>query len=298
MPAAVITLAFDPGVEVGGLVIRLETIGIALAILIALVLAALVADRRRESDHASGDLIFLVLGIIPGAIVGGRLGYLLLHLDYYTAVPSTIVDPAQGSLELGLAVVGGTLTGSLVSGLLGGPIGRWLGIATAPVLLALALGKLAMATGGSGQGAPTDVAWATAYLGEGPWGSLAPATPSHPSQVYEALATFVVLGVVVVLGRILGPRAAASRDGRLFFIAIGLWGLARAAVASTWRDPPAVGPLSAVQVIAIGIAIVAGLAVVAIVVRARRGYRVDRDVNETGPAGAPSASGPEGEVGS
>ena len=124
-----------------------------------------------------------------------------------------IVDPAQGSLELSLAIVGGTLSGAYVAGLLGAPIGRWLRAAALPLLFVLGSGKLAMVLGGSGQGLPSDLPWATAYVGPGPWGSLAPALPSHPSQLYEGIATLAVLAVLTLAlasGRIVLATGGSS----------------------------------------------------------------------------------------
>jgi len=88
---------------------------------------------------------------VPGAVVGGRLGYLLLHADFYAATQGTILDAGQGSLELGVAVLVGTLTGVYVARLLEAPVGPWLHVAAIPTLAALALGKVAMALGGTGQ---------------------------------------------------------------------------------------------------------------------------------------------------
>ena len=90
--------------------------------------------------------------------------------------------------------MGGLLTGAYVARLLDAPIGRWLHAATGPVFLAIALGELARVLGGSGQGATASDGWLTAYVGSGPWGSLAPAIPAHPAQVFGALAAFVALG--------------------------------------------------------------------------------------------------------
>jgi prolipoprotein diacylglyceryltransferase len=123
-----------------------------------------------------------------------------------------------------------------------------------PLLLALAGGKLAMALGGSGQGVPWDGDWATAYLGPGPWGSLAPAIPSYPSQVYEALAT---VGVLLVMVCLMVVGLFARRTGAAFLLGIALWAVARTAVASTWRDPVVVDPLRMEQVICLAIAAVA-----------------------------------------
>ena len=149
-------------------------------------------------------------------------------------------------------MVGGILTASIVARLLGAPVGRWMHALAIPLLLALALGKGAMVLGGSGQGQLTDVAWATAYLGPGPWGSLAPQLPANPSQVYEALATGGVMLVVIAL---IASGVFRGRNGGAFLLGLGLWAIARALVAFTWRDPQVIGPLNMDQVISIAIAV-------------------------------------------
>ena len=243
MPPAVIAFDFDPFLRFGGLAVRWETLGVAGAILVAIVMAGIGA---RAMDLRADDLLFVVLGVVPGAVVGGRLGYVALHPEFFAAQPRAIVDPGIGSLELSLGVVGGAITGGLVSALLEGGVGRWFHIATLPTLSGLAAGKLAMVFGGSGQGQPFGGELATAYLGAGPWGSLAPATPSHPSQIYEGLATLVVL--VLMLGLLAIP-AVRRPDGRSFLVGLALWAVVRAAVASTWRDPTVLGPLRSEQLI-------------------------------------------------
>jgi prolipoprotein diacylglyceryltransferase len=170
--------------------------------------------------------------------------------------------------------------------LLDGQPGRWLHAATLPTLLVLAGGKLAMAAGGRGQGQPWDGDWATAYLGPGPWGSLAPQLPSHPAQVYEALATVAVLVVVMAFLAIPGVR---QPDGRAFLIAIGAWAVARAIVASWWRDPVATGPLRLEQALDVAIAAAALLLLVLVLVRERRTGPIadfdSDDVDLTEPTG-------------
>lgn len=258
VPTAAIALEFDPILRVGDVAVRLQAVALAAAVLLALILAARAAGRA--GLHAD-DLLFVAVGAVPGAVVGGRLGYVLGHLDFYQARPEAIVDPSQGGLTLGLAVLGGLLTGSVVARLLGTSIRRWLQVAALPVLLAIGLGKLAMVLAGSGQGLPADAAWATAYTGPGPWGSLAPEIPSHPSQVYEALA---VLGALLVLGLLAAAGAFRAADGRAFFVGIAAWSLGRAAVGSVWRDAPVAGPLRVEQLIALGVAVLSLLAIVVI----------------------------------
>jgi phosphatidylglycerol:prolipoprotein diacylglycerol transferase len=253
MAPAVITLAFDPVLRLGDLEVRVATVALAGILLTGLLLAARIGRLTPQPGPyvpppplRLDDIPFLVLGIVPGAVIGGRLEYVLIHLDYYAANPAAIVDPGQGSLALGLAVAGGMVGGIAIARLVGAPATRWMHAAVLPLLFVLAAGKLASVLAADGQGLPSDVAWATAYTGPGPWGSLAPEVPSHPSQVYEAIATTLV---VVLVGLALRFGAFARRDGSALLAAIVLWGVGRFAVAFTWRDAEVAGPFRAEQLL-------------------------------------------------
>lgn len=263
VPTAIIAFDFDPFLHVGDGVVRWETLGVAAAIFAALVLAGVGA---RAMDLRADDLLFVVLGIVPGAVIGGRLGYVLLHPEFFAAQPGAIIDPSVGSLELGLGVVGGLLTGTIVASLLEGSIGRWLHVAALPTLVALGAGKLAGVLGGRGQGAPTDGTWATAYLGPGPWGSLGPEVPAHPSQLYEGIGTLVV--ILVVMG-ILAVPGLRRPDGRAFLVGLGLWAVVRIIAASTWRDPATIGGLRTGQLIALAVLVLSAVGLAVLIVRER-----------------------------
>jgi phosphatidylglycerol:prolipoprotein diacylglycerol transferase len=239
----------------------------------------------RSAGARPDDLLFVVLGIVPGAVVGGRIGYVLLHPSFFTAVPGRIVDPAVGSLELTLGAVGGALTGAVVGLLLDGRPGRWLHIAAVPLLVAVSIGKLAMVLGGSGQGQPTGGALATAYLGPGPWGSLGPEVPSIPSQAIEG-----ALGLVVLVGVLAALSSPALRrpDGRIFFVALAAWSLVRFGVAATWRDASVVGPFRAEQ--AIDLAVLIGAVALGLVVAIRSGRTGEPSAER--PDSAPGVASP------
>jgi prolipoprotein diacylglyceryltransferase len=282
----VIELAFDPIVTIGDWHVRLQTVGLALVIFLALLLAARIASRTpvvlgrppdaidpSTGDHnhlRRDDLLYIAVASLPGAVVGGRLGWAVVHAGFVTANPAALLDPAVGGFGLPLAVVGGTLTAALVATLLDTPIPRWMHALIVPLLVGIAGGKLAMVLGGDGQGVPWDGPWATSYLGAGPWMSLAPAIPSHPSQAYEALATGAV---IVVLGLLRWAGLFRSPNGTLFLLGVALWAVVRTAVAFTWRDPAVIGPLAMDQVLSLGIALVAMLLLVtgSVVGRARAG---------------------------
>lgn len=169
---------------------------------------------------------------------------------------------------------GGLLSASYVAVLLGAPIGQWLRAATLPLLFVLGAGKLAMVLDGAGQGQPSDLSWATAYPGAGPWASLAPELPSHPAQVYEGITTLAILALLTLL---MAAGLFKSRNGRLFFLGLGTWAFARGAITLTWRDSPVGLGLNAGSFIARALTLV--LFVAAIVVLVRR-----HTSGETGPS--------------
>jgi prolipoprotein diacylglyceryltransferase len=284
---AVIRLDFDPSTTVFGLSIRLETLALAGVIFLVLVLVALSAGRMRSA--AAGltgpgnlpvpilrrdDLILIAFGAVPGAVVGGRLGYALVHFDYYAGTPGAMADPGQGGLSLTLAVVLGTLTALAVARLLAAPVRLWLSVASVPVLLGLGFGKLAMLLGGTGQGSYSDASWATAYVRTGPWNSINPSFPALPSQALEGVLVLAVAVLVLVLPPLLRfrvrrwrsivrPGLAPRRDwaaitgGRRYLTVVGLWAIVRFVAAFTWRDAHIVGPFGADQLVLAAVAVVA-----------------------------------------
>jgi prolipoprotein diacylglyceryltransferase len=308
---AVFAFGFDASLRVGDLVVRWQTVGLAVAALAGIALSALIAGRTPAFETLIGmppdapdaasagdtwhmrrdDLLFIILGALPGAVILGRLGYGLLHADWYARDWRQLLDPAGGSLELTGAVVGGILTGIYVAALLDAPVGRWLHVAIRPLLLVLAVGKAAEVLGGGGQGALVldGGPFATAYAGSGPWGSPGAELPAVPAQLLEAGMAAGVLVLVTVLGWRSGLRRA---DGRLFAVGIAAWALGRALVATTWRDEAVLGPLKAEQLICLVVSAVAIVAAVTatVVIRRRRTSARIRDVLR---GGAESESEPQ-----
>jgi prolipoprotein diacylglyceryltransferase len=264
---ATITFGFDPILRLGpDIAVRWQTV--ALAGVVALVLLWSGAIARRL-DLRADDLLSIVIAAVPGAIIAGRMAWIAAHPDVVASDLAMWLDPGLGGFDLAAAVLGGIASGACVAALLGAPVGRWAHILTVPLLLALAGGKASMILGGSGQGLPTDVPWSTAFVGDGPWGSLAASVPSHPSQAYEGLMSLTLALIVMVLAGMGGSRRA---DGRLLMGAVGVWALLRAAVSVTWRDPVVAGPLSidGWLAVVVGLTSLAVAAALALTARRRR----------------------------
>lgn len=279
MPIAVITFSFDPLVGLpGDLVVRWQTIGLAAIVLAALLVAARLAGR---DDLRADDLLSIAVGAVPGAVVVGRLGYVIAHPDAFASGPLAVLDPGVPGLDLGLGVVGGILTAAYVASLLGAPIRTWAHTLALPLLVTIGAGKLALILGGSGQGLPFEGPWATAFLGPGPWGSLAPALPSHPAQAYEGLGTLIV---AVVLTVVVLSGGFGRRDGRLLLAGLVGWSAVRAAASTMWRDPLAAGALPTAGWIALAIGVGALVLLAVASVTAWRGPRRAAGAADDAPA--------------
>jgi prolipoprotein diacylglyceryltransferase len=264
-PAAIL-LGFDPVLRLGSLSVRWQALGLSAAIVIAL--AAWVLELRRHAGPAVrfDDAAFILLGAIPGAVVGGRVVHGLAYTGAYMLEPVALLDLGRGSLSLLGAVIGGALTAGYVCRLLGQRVGPWADAAAVPLLLGIGLGKLAMLLGGAGQGVAADAPWAVAFAGPGPWWSEDPDAGAVPSQILEG--AWCLLGVVPVwlLGQRLGGGRSSGR-GRVLLAAVAWWLAGRAAIAVTWRDEPILGPLG---IEGLAAAVVAAVAIAALARLGRR----------------------------
>jgi phosphatidylglycerol---prolipoprotein diacylglyceryl transferase len=247
VPIAVIALDFDPVLRLGDVTIRWQTVALAATIFVALCIAA---GFARRTGMRSDDLLFIVVGVVPGAVIGGRIGAVLAHADFYGTHPGSVFDPGQGTLTLSLAVAGGTLSGAIVARLLGTPVRAWLHVAAMAVLFGIAFGKLAMVLSAAGQGIPSELSWATAYLGPGPWSTLAPEVPSHPSQVYEAIVALAAFGLIAAA---FSFGVFREPTGRAFLVGIAVWALGRVIVGMVWRDADVLGPFGVEQLLTLAV---------------------------------------------
>lgn len=257
MPA-VIELSFDPTMQVGELMLRWQTLGVTAALLAGIALAAAISRSdawdatRTRGALALEDLVYVVLAVVPGAVVGGRLAHGLAFWDVYSAQPERLLDPQLGSLSLLGAVVGGSISAAAVCRLLGAPLRRWADAAALPLLVAIGLGKVAQFLGGSGQGALSDLPWAVAFLGTGPWVSANAEMPAHPAQLYEAAWSFLGIPLLLVLTRRPATAGAFVRGTGLLFLAALAWFAAgRVVVGFTWRDDRVLWLLNAEQLLAL-----------------------------------------------
>ncbi|MBA2571204.1 MAG: prolipoprotein diacylglyceryl transferase [Chloroflexi bacterium] len=255
---AVIRVAFDPELGWGPLSVRWEAIALAVIVGAAVLLWVRMLSRGPDPVRLE-DALFVLLGIVPGAVVVGRLVHGLAYADAYVADPLALMDLTRGSLSLLGAVVGGALSGAYVCRLLGLGVERWADGAAIPLLVAIGAGKVALLLGGGGLGGPSDLPWALAFDGAGPWIAADPGTPAHPASLYEGLLTLI--GIPLIARFAQSPGRTGT--GTVFLAAFAWWLGARAVAGLSWRDESILGLLGAEQLaalIALGLVLLLGAA--------------------------------------
>lgn len=190
-----------------------------LAYVAGFVCAALVLWRTAKRWRVRIDtdsLLTIMLCVIIGVIIGGRLGYVLVYGDgYYLAHPAEILAFNHGGMSFHGGLIGALLAGIVAAHFTHIPYLTLadLGCIAAPI--GLFFGRCANFVNGELWGAPTDAPWGVVF------GGAAGMMPRHPSQLYEALLEGVLLFILLfALSRKCPPRPQGTFLG-VFLIVYG-----------------------------------------------------------------------------
>jgi phosphatidylglycerol:prolipoprotein diacylglycerol transferase len=216
-----------------------------------------------------GEVLDLSLYAIIGGVIGARIGYVLVNLrDFQGEWTRVLTIWKDAGLTFYGALAGGALVAWAYSRRRDWSLG-WLADAAAPGLaFGYAIAMIGTLLYGLNYGRATAAPWAVVLFGE----------PRHPTQLYLMLAALVILAIV---------QPAAGRPhapGRVFWLFLGLYGIARAIVEMFMDSPHAVGPLTLAQ--AVSLLVIALSLVMWFTLRGRE--------PESGPSEAAAAeAGPE-----
>lgn len=170
------------------------------------VTTASTAEREREFYLLDALVMWLVIGVV----LGGRLGYVIFYNpSYFLSHPLEILATWQGGMSFHGGVLGTLCAGWLFARKYGLNYWQWADrvIVTAPI--GLGLGRIGNFINGELFGRPSDVPWAMIF----PSGGL---IPRHPSQLYEAFLEGVVLFALLWPTRY--KKWPAGRKTALFFM--------------------------------------------------------------------------------
>jgi phosphatidylglycerol:prolipoprotein diacylglycerol transferase len=157
------------------------------------------AVRSARRYGISADTVYDVAfwGFLFG-MVFARLVFVALNPSGYETWKD-VYAIWQGGLSFHGGLAGGVLGGLLCSRMRKLPVARLMDIAAPAIAVAYGIGRIGCLLNGCCYGHACDLPWAMRFPDLIKAGALTP--PSHPTQIYSALAGFLMFGLLVWLDR-------------------------------------------------------------------------------------------------
>jgi phosphatidylglycerol:prolipoprotein diacylglycerol transferase len=267
---------FDPvAIALGPIVIRWYALAYIGGIVAGWIYArALLKNEKLWGGPAPISLPQLddfILWVTLGIILGGRTGYVLFYnLPFFVAHPAEIFELWKGGMSFHGGFLGCVAAVILFCRLNGLSILSLGDVTTAVGPIGLFLGRIANFINSELWGRPADpnLPWAMIFPNGGP-------LPRHPSQLYEAglegILLFAILACMIRFG-------ALKRPGLILGSFIAVYGIARI-VAEHFREPdPQLGFLWGGLTMGMLLSVPMVIVGVIIIVMARRGKAVPKQV--------------------
>lgn len=175
-------------------------------------------SKRWKITFDVDSLLTILVCVMIGVIVGGRLGYVLFYgAGSYWEHPLEIFALNQGGMSFHGGLIGALLAGIVAAKITHIPYLTLADVGCIAAPVGLFFGRCANFVNGELWGAPTDAAWGVVF------GGSAGLMPRHPSQLYEAvLEGLVIFLVLLALSRKVPPRPRGTFLGT-FLVMYGMF---------------------------------------------------------------------------
>ncbi|UWG95813.1 prolipoprotein diacylglyceryl transferase [Dehalobacter sp. DCM] len=238
--------------QAGPFTVRWYGVIIALAFAVGLIIAYYHTERRKVDPD---KFINLIIILIPSALIGARLYYVLFNLDYYTVYPLEIVTVWHGGLAIHGGIIGGIL--ATVFYLRRETALRFWAVADviAPsLILGQAIGRWGNFFNQEVHGGPVSESFISKFPAFIQHGMYIDGQYYHPTFLYESIWNFLVF---LFLFRLI--RKKALQDGIVFLAYLALYSCGRFVIEGMRTDSLMLGPLRMAQVISLAAIIFAAI---------------------------------------
>lgn len=184
-----------------------------------------------------------LLFVLPAALVGARLWYVLFKLDYYLADPVRILAIRQGGLAIHGAVLASLLVAIIFCRYRKIDFFRFADVAAPALILGQAIGRWGNFFNQEAYGRATDLPWAMYIAGE----------YRHPTFLYESIWN---LAVFALMWKYIGSK---PHPGRVFALYLAGYSLGRLWIEALRTDSLMLGPFRVAQLVSLAM-IAAGAA--------------------------------------
>lgn len=227
--------------EIFGLEIRWYGIFIATAFLLGTIIA-LKETKRRGIDEEI--LIDLLLFVVPAALIGARIHYVIFSWDLYKNNPMEIFNFRAGGLAIHGGVIAGVLVGLIFCKVRKLEFWKFADITAPGIILGQAIGRWGNYANQEAHGGPTDL----------PWGIMIDGVKVHPTFLYESIWNFLTFIFLLWY-----TRKKSKVDGEVFLLYVILYSLARYFIEGLRTDSLMWGQFRVAQLISLLSILVAAL---------------------------------------
>ncbi len=217
--------------DFGSLKVYYYGVFISLAIAASILISYLVIKKfYKELDPES--IIDLSMWIVPFGVVGARLYYVLLNLNYYALNPLEIFMVQKGGLSIHGAILGGIVAGYFFVKKYKLPFLKYADIVAYGLPIAQAIGRWGNFFNSEAYGLPTNLPWAVYIPVEKRYLEYVGYSYYHPTFLYESLINILIFLILIFFAR----KHFVGKPGCVFFLYLILYSLARIFVESIRID--------------------------------------------------------------
>lgn len=223
--------------EVFGIAVRWYGILISIGMILGTILAI------RESKKLGWDenlIIDFIIIMIPTAIVGARLYYVIFNWSYYSGDIMKMINIREGGLAIHGGVIGGVIAGIIYTKVKKIDFFELADIIAPSLILGQAIGRWGNFINQEAHGGPTNL----------PWGITVDGVKVHPTFLYESLWNLLVFAFLIKY------RKKKKNNGEVFFLYLILYSVGRFFVEGLRTDSLMLGQFRVAQLLSFSLILI------------------------------------------
>lgn len=215
--------------HVGEITIYWYGIILAIAFISGISVSSIIARQKSENPE---NILNLSTFLLFGAILGARLYFVLLNLEYYKLHIQEIFMTWHGGLSIHGAIIGGFIFGTAYAKLNKLPVLKYADIVAYGLILGQVIGRWGNFFNSEAFGFPTDLPWKLYIPLENRPEKYLDYQYFHPTFLYESLLNLIIFFLLVFIFR----KRTNVQDGIIFCSYLIMYSIVRIFVESLRID--------------------------------------------------------------
>lgn len=205
-------------------------------IVIGMLLATILSARELKKRGGNEDVIYdLALWILPSAIIGARIYYVIFEFNKYNSIID-MINVRDGGLAIYGGIIAGVIAGYIIVKKKKLSFFKISDIIAIFIPLAQSIGRWGNFVNNEAHGAPTDLPWALIIDGR----------KYHPTFFYESLGNFIIFLILYLYVR--NRNTKPGTETSIYLIG---YGILRFFVEGLRTDSLWLGPIRVSQLVSI-----------------------------------------------